>query len=116
MVEMILHVPDSLAPRLLRMSRWLPAVLELSLVGFKTPTAQTVAELVAFLSKGPSPKQVAEYKVSAHSQQRLRRLLALNQSGLLSADEQAELEEMETLEHLVIMLKAQAREESAGTN
>jgi hypothetical protein len=110
MVEMTMSVPDSLAPKLRRMNQWLPTVLELSLVGFKTPAAQPVAELVGFLSKGPSAKQVAAYKVTAHSEQRLRRLLALNHSSLLSPEEQAELDELETFEHFVILLKTQARE------
>ena len=114
MVEMTMRVPDNLAPKLRRMNKWLPTVLELSLAGFKTPATQTVSELVGFLSKGPKPKQVASYKVSERSQKRLRRLLALNQSSLLSEEEQAELEEIETLEHLVTMLKIQAREQSAG--
>lgn len=114
MVEMTMRVPDDLAPKLRRMDKWLPTVLELSLAGFKTPAAQTVSELIGFLSKGPTPKRVASYKVSERSQQRLRRLLALNQSGLLSEEEQAELEELETLEHIVTMLKIRARESSTG--
>ena len=114
MVEMTMRVSDNLALKLRRMNKWLPTVLELSLAGFKTPAARTVSELIDFLSKGPTPKQVASYKVSEHSQQRLRRLLALNQSSLLSEEEQAELEEIETLEHLVTMLKVQAREQSVG--
>ena len=112
MVEMRMRVPDALAPKLQRMDRWLPTVLELSLAGFRTPTAQTVAEVIDFLAKGPAPKQVAAYKVSARAQMRLRRLLALNVSGLLSEDEQGELDEIETLEHLMVLLKTQAREQS----
>ena len=114
MVEMTMQVPNNLAPKLRRMNKWLPTVLELSLAGFKTPAAQTVSELVGFLSNGPTPKQVASYKVSERSQKRLRRLLALNQSSLLSEEEQAELEETERLEHFVTMLKIQAREQSSG--
>ncbi len=116
MIEMTMRVPDNLAPKLRRMTPWLPTVLELSLVGFKTPVAQTVAEVVEFLSKGPAPAQVAEYSVSERAEQRLRRLLALNQAGLLSADEQAELDEIEALDHLLVLLKAQAREQLAGKN
>lgn len=114
MVEMTMRVPDDLAPKLRCMNKWLPTVLELSLAGFRTPAVQTVSELIGFLSKGPTPKRVASYKVSERSQQRLRRLLALNQSSLLSEEEQAELEELETLEHIVTMLKIQAQEHSAG--
>jgi hypothetical protein len=116
MIEMTMRVPDSLAPKLRRMALWLPTVLELGLIGFKTPTAQTVAELVEFLSEGPSPSQVAAYTVSDRAQQRLRRLLALNQAGLLSAEEQAELDEIEELDHFVTMLKTQAREQLMGRN
>jgi hypothetical protein len=110
MVEMTMRVPDNLAPRLRQMNQWLSTVLELSLAGFKTPAAETVAELVGFLSQGPSPRQVTDYKVSERSQERLRRLLALNQSGLLSPEELAELDELETFEHFVTLLKIQAQE------
>lgn len=116
MVEMTMQVPDGLAQRLRRMTPWLPAVLELSLVGFKTPAAQTVAEIVAFLSSGVSPEQVAEFLVSPRAQERLRRLLALNQAGLLSQDEQAELDESEQIEHIIVLLKAQAQERALGKN
>jgi hypothetical protein len=114
MVEMTMRVPDNLASKLRRMSKWLPTVLELSLVGFKTPAAQTVAEVIHFLSKGPTAKQVADYKVSARAQQHLQRLLTLNQSGLLSEDEQNELDELENLEHLMTLLKVQAHEQIPG--
>src|ERR671925_2260392 len=110
MVEVTMHVPDDLAPKLRRMNKWLPTVLELSLAGFKTPAVRTVSELIGYLSEESTPKQVASYKFSERSQQRLRRLLALHQSSLLSEEEQAELEELETLEHIVMMLKIQARE------
>ena len=116
MVEMTMRVPDELAPKLRRMNRWLSAVLELSLAGFRTPTAQTVAEVIEFLSKGPALKQVAAYKVSARAQKRLQRLLALHESSLLSVEEQSELDEIETLEHLLVLLKIQAHENISGKN
>ncbi|MCI0554877.1 MAG: hypothetical protein L0287_28340 [Anaerolineae bacterium] len=114
MVQMTVQVPENLATKLRRMNKWLPTVLELSLAGFKTPIAQTVAELIEFLSKGPTPKQVSRYKVSERAQKRIRRLLALNQSGLLSKDEQAELDESELFDHLVTLLKAQAHGQLMG--
>jgi hypothetical protein len=114
MIEVTMNVPDTLAPKLRRLNQWLPLTLELLLAGFKTPTAQTVTEVVEFLSKGPTPKQVAAYKVSARAQNNLRRLLALNESGLLSEDEQHELDEIELLEHFLVMLKTQAQEQLLG--
>ena len=113
MVEIVMQLPDTLARRLEPMSPWLPAALELSLAGFKTPAAHTVAEIIAFLSTGPSPKEVMNYHVSARAEERLRRLLALNAGGAISADEQAELDEIERIEHILIMLKAEAQERIA---
>lgn len=112
MVEIKMRVTDSLARRLQPMSAWIPAVLELSLVGFKTPAVQTASEIIDFLSAGPSPTEVETYRVSDRAQERLRRLLALNEAGLLSAEEQAELDEIEQIEHVMILLKAQAHEQA----
>jgi hypothetical protein len=116
MIEMTVRLPDNLAQRLRPVTPWLPAVLELSLVGCRTPAAQTAAEIIAFLSTGPSPDAVAGYAVSDRAQQRLRRLLALNEAGLLSLEEQTELDEIEQIEHIMILLKTQAREQLAGKN
>jgi hypothetical protein len=109
-----LQVPDRLAERLRPLSPWLPTVLELSLVGFRTRAVQTASELVAFLSASPGAEEVAAYTVSDEAQQRLRRLLALNEAGLLSEEEQAELDEIEQIEHIMLMLKADAQKKLAG--
>jgi hypothetical protein len=114
MVEIKMRVTDSLAQRLQPMYPWLPAVLELSLVGYKTPAVQTASEIINFLSAGPSPADIVTYQVSDRAQERLRRLLVLNEAGLLSAEEQAELDEIEQIEHIMILLKAQAHEQVAN--
>lgn len=114
MLEMTMQVPDTLGQRLRPMLTWVPIILELSLAGFKTPAVRVVSEVIAFLSTGPAPEQVAMFTVSERAQQRMRRLLTLNQAGLLSEDERDELDELEQLEHLLIMLKAQTRKRLAG--
>ena len=116
MIEMTMQVPDELAQRLRPMSPWLPTVLELSLVGFKTPAVQTASEIIDFLSMGPSPSEVVAYTVSQRAQERARRLLALNKAGMLSAEEQTELDEVEQIEHIMILLKAQVRRRLAGAS
>jgi hypothetical protein len=40
----------------------------------------------------------------------VRKLLALNSGGVISSDEQLELDELERMEHIIIMLKGHARE------
>jgi hypothetical protein len=109
-----LQVPERLLERLRPLSPWLPTVLELSLVGFKTRAVQTASELIAFLSAGPTPEEVVDCTVSDEAQQRLRRLLALNEAGLLSEEEQAELDEIEQIEHIMLLLKAETRKHLVG--
>jgi predicted amidohydrolase len=116
MSEVTVQVPDKLAQRLRPMSPWLSTVLEFSLAGFKTQAVQTVSEIIAFLSTGPTPAEVAAYTVSERSQQRLRRLLTLNEAGLLSLEEQAELDEIEQIEHIMTMLKARTRQHLTSEN
>ncbi len=106
MIQMTLQVPDELAARIEPMSAWVPTIIELSLIGFETLATRTASEVIGFLSQNPSPKEVLGYHVSDEAQERLRRLLMLNEAGMLSEVEQQELDELERLEHVIVMLKA----------
>jgi hypothetical protein len=106
MIQMTMQLPNELADRLRPIGPWLPTVIELGLVGFKTLATKTASEVVEFLSQNPSSQELLDYHVSDEAQTRLQRLLALNESGLLSEAEQTELDELEQLEHIIIMLKA----------
>jgi hypothetical protein len=107
MVEMTMQVPEDLAKRIQPIGSWLPTILELSLIGCKTLATQTRTEVIQFLSTNPSPQEVVGYHVADRTQTRLRRLLALNEAGLLGETEQLELDELQQIEHTIIMLKAQ---------
>ena len=106
MVQVTMQVPDELAERIQPMSAWLPTIIELGLIGFKTLATATATEIIEFLSKNPTPQEVLDYHVSDTAQARLQRLLTLNEAGLLSEVEQLELDELQHLEHVIIMLKA----------
>jgi hypothetical protein len=106
MVQMTMQVPDELAERIQPMSDWLPTIIELGLIGFKTLATATATEVIELLSKNPAPQDVLDYHVSDAAQSRLQRLLTLNEAGLLSEGEQLELDELQHLEHVIIMLKA----------
>jgi hypothetical protein len=112
MVQMTMQVPNDLAERLQPIRYWLPAILELSLVGFKTLATETATEIIRFLSTNPSTQEVLEYHVSKRGQARLERLLALNEAGALGEMEQLELDELQQIEHIIIMLKTQIAEQS----
>ncbi len=106
MIEFTLQVPNELAERLQPLGPWLPTALELSLLRFRTRSAATASEVLDFLATNPTPQAVVDYHVSEESQARLRRLLALSSEGLLAEEEQHELDELERLEHILVMLKA----------
>ena len=105
MVQMTMQVPDELAERFQPIAPWLPTIIELSLIGFKTVATATATEVIQFLSRNPSPQELLDYHVSKSAQSRLQRLLTLNQAGMLSESEQLELDELQHLEHTIIMLK-----------
>lgn len=107
MVQMTMQLPEDLAVRIHLSSQWLPTILRLSLLGFRTVAVAAATELMEFLLQNPTPQEFMNYHASEPSQLRLRRLLALNADGLLSESEQKELDELQTLEHLVVRLKTQ---------
>lgn len=106
---MTVQLPDDLAERCKAIGPWLPDVIELSLTGFKTSAIATVSEVTDFLCKNPDVDEVGSFQVSESAQLRLRRLLTLNEAGTLSLPEKAELDELQRLEHIMIMLKIRAK-------
>ncbi|MBI3249706.1 MAG: hypothetical protein HYZ50_24690 [Deltaproteobacteria bacterium] len=111
MVQMTVQVSEELAERLRPIEPWLPTILELSLVGFTTVAAATATEVLQFLSRLPTPQEVLDYHVSNCAQERLQRLLVLNAAGMLGEAECQELEELQRIEHIIVLLKAQIAEQ-----
>ena len=74
-------------------------------------TAQSTImdEVTTFLVSQPTLEQIAEYKASEEAQLRLRYLLDANRAGTLTEAENAELDEVEQIDHFMTMLKAKAR-------
>ncbi len=107
MVQMTVQVSAELAKRCQGVGPWLSAIIDLSLMGFRTPAA---SEIIGFLSTNPSAEDVIGFHLPESEQFRLRRLLTLNQAGCLSGEEVAELDELQRLEHFMIMLKARIEE------
>lgn len=108
MVEITMQLPEKLAARIGASGAWFPTIIELGLSSFRTRAALTAAELQSFLEANPLPEDVLAFRASPRSQLRLEKLLALNKTNLLSEKEELELDELEKIEHAVVMLKAQA--------
>ena len=106
MATLTLDVSDTLAERVEPFSRWLPTILELSVLGLNTPALQAANETVTFLSSNPSEQTVRNFKFSPKTQQRMDELLERNRERGLTEHELNELDEFLRLEHVIIMLKA----------
>jgi len=107
MTHMTLEVSDDLAERIRPLRSFLSTVLELGLAGFQTVAAATASEVIQFLAGGPSAQEVLAYHASDRAQNRLRRLLALREAGILGELEERELDELQKIEHILVGLKAQ---------
>lgn len=112
MAQMTMQVPEELAKQLQPIRAWLPTIIELSLIKFKTLATIPASEIIEFLSSNPSPQEIINYHASEQVQMRLQRLLALNEAGMLSESEHLELDELQKLEHVIIMLKSRIAAQS----
>ncbi len=98
-----LDISDELAP----LHDRLPEIIALSL---RQPavSAQLYRAILTFLADEPTPEQIAAFAPPPEIQQRLRTLLDRERDGTVTPPERAELDELERIEHVVVMLKAGA--------
>ncbi len=76
--------------------------------------AQLFDEVLDFLASTPAPEQIIAFEPSEALQERVRYLLDANRNGVLSAEENGELDEFARLNHFMSMLKIRARKKLAG--
>ena len=65
-------------------------------------------ELVDFLASGTTPERVLMFKPSEESSLRVRELIHIEKTGVLTDEERSELESYFQLEHLMRLTKARA--------
>ena len=73
---------------------------------------RAVEEMIGFLASGPTPAQIIAFKVSATAQARLDELLDKNREEGLSDTETAELDVFAQVNHVLLLIKARARDAS----
>ena len=104
MATITIEVPDEWSEQLTRLGDRLPELLLQCLQQPMLP-ATVYRYILDFLTSQPTPEQIRAFRPTSEMQERLRSLLAKNQSGDLTPDERQELDEYERIEHLIIMLK-----------
>jgi len=122
MTTITLEVPDELALRLNPLREQLPLLLEQAINSLwrekgrsngknhPVDSASTIySEVLAFLSSGPTLKQIAEFKVSQPLQDRVEELLDRNREEGLTEPERVEMDTYLRVSHVMTMLKIHAR-------
>ena len=105
MAKITLEVPEDLAQQLTSLGDRLPELLRLSLQ-HPALSAHIYRYILNFLASNPTPEQIAAFRPKPEMIERLQTLLQRSKAGELTGAEQAELDEYERLEHLIVMLKA----------
>jgi hypothetical protein len=67
-------------------------------------------EIVDFIAAGTTPESVVAFRPTKAAIQRVEDLIARSRDGIISSEEQAELDDYLQLEHLLILAKARARQ------
>ena len=89
----------------------------------QAPVTSPVGEVVEFFSTGPSREEIARFRLSEEAQERLSELLRRNAAGVLTEDEEQELDQMVLLDDIVSLIRERvarasqpgaAADESAG--
>ena len=73
-------------------------------------------EIIDFIAAGTTPETVLAFRPSDSVQQRVAELVERSRNGDVSAEEQSELEDYLQLEHIMIMAKARARQQTRLAN
>jgi hypothetical protein len=107
-MQMTIEIPDSLGRQLEPERDHLVEIIQLGLCRRWSGVNSLWRELVAFLAQGPKPTEIVSFHASEASSERLRNLLEKNKEGALTAEQEAELDEMCHLDRLVTALKAEA--------
>lgn len=107
MTTITIEVPDELSERLHDEKARLPELLAQSL--HQPPlSAKTYRYVLDFLASDPTPEQIAAFGPTAEMAERVSTLLAKERAQVITPAEQAELDDYEHIEHLVVMAKAGA--------
>ena len=79
----------------------------------KAPGRTLTEEVAEFLARGPSADEIANYRISEETQDRVRVLMDRNRDGTLTADESTELDEITVLDQLFTLIRARGQSRSS---
>ncbi len=126
MTTITLQVPDEVAKQLAPLRSQLPALLLTAIevasldraasASVLPSESRLLAELVELITRRPTATEIIAFKFSPQAQARLQELEDRNREVSLNRDESAELELYSQINHLMILLKARARQSYSTPN
>jgi len=111
MVEITLRVSENLAKRLQPVREQVPEILEIGLRYSRPLSIRAYAQALEFLATAPTPAEILIFRPSPAIQVEVNRLLSRHKAGTLTPDEESELDRIGDLEHILMTLKARARQQ-----
>ena len=111
MIEITLQVPENLAERLQPVREQLPEILEIGLRYSRPLSIRAYAQALEFLATTPTPAEILAFRPSPAIQTEVSRLLSRHKAETLTPDEESELDRIGDLEHVLMALKARARQQ-----
>jgi hypothetical protein len=114
-MQMTIEIPDELARQLEPERGRLADILRRGLKRSGLPEEEVggcamAEEVLTFLARGPGPEEIVAFRPSETSVEQIRELLDKNRRGVLSPQEEAEMDYIGTLNNLFSLIKAHARQ------
>ena len=72
-------------------------------------------EVVGFFARGPSQDEIASFRLSDETVDRVRALLRKNSAGTLTPDEADELDQCTQLDRMLLLIRSRARQSGTRT-
>ena len=110
-MQVTIELPDELARQLEPERQHLAEIIRRGLQLRQPGGLSIVEEVFDFLGRRPSPGEIIAFNPSEKSLQRLRELLDKNRESALTAEEEMELDTLQSLNHLFALIKLQARQQ-----
>ena len=106
-MQLTIEIPDKLAKQLEPQQDRLAEIIARGLRRSWSGDSGLRREIVSFLARRPTIEEILRFRPSKAAVKRSRDLLARNQDGALSAEEEAELDEMCEVDRFVSLIKTE---------
>lgn len=81
----------------------------------QTPLLRAYDEVVAFFARAPSQAEIATFRLTDETVDRVRELLRRNSEGTLTPDEADELDSCVQLDRMLLLIRSRARQSGTRT-